>query len=152
MARAVRTISTVEGVGTRPHVPVRLQFYPRVTSLKALVLRLPPALPTARIIGPTREPGSWEELTRRAEAMEVKVREQAPLSEIEDQLVDLYSKWADAAEAKIVEATGMNGRTKIGLRGNNPILFGDPWCPSASPEMMTTDAMRGGGLRRWCGM
>ncbi len=134
MARAVRTISTVEGVGTRPHVPVRLQFYPRVTSLKALVLRLPPALPTARIIGPTREPGSWEELTRRAEAMEVKVREQAPLSEIEDQLVDLYSKWADAAEAEIVEATGMNGRTKIGLRGKQPNFVWRSMVPERKPR------------------
>ncbi len=122
MARAVQAIRTVEGVGTRPHVPVRVQMYPRVTSMRALVLRLPPALPTERIVGPIRETWCWEQLQKRAEKIEMEVRGGVALAAIEEPLMDLFSDWADAAEAEVVEATGMTGRIKMGLRGKQPNL------------------------------
>ncbi len=120
MSRAVQAICTVEGVGTRPQVLVRMQMFPRVTSMKALVLRLPPSLPTRRIMGPLREPQCWRELRSRAEELEEGARKGARHGEIEETLTQLYSDWADATEAEIMEATGTVGQFKTGRRGRQP--------------------------------
>ncbi len=50
LSLGVSSIETVENLGTKPHVPVMIQFHERITSARALFLRRPPPLaPRARV-------------------------------------------------------------------------------------------------------
>ncbi len=60
LALGIRAVSTVENAGTRPHVPVALDFHPRLTAARALFLRLPQAMDVERVIGPVQQEPSWE--------------------------------------------------------------------------------------------
>ncbi len=120
-------IETVEGAGTRPHVPVRLTFRPRLTSIRALHVRAPPQLPTQRMIGPLRKPPDWSDLRARARALTVRAADVSDRcgSDFENDFAALFSSWADRAEEEIVEATGaaFYGEVKkLGLRGKAPLL------------------------------
>ncbi len=120
-------VETVEGAGTRPHVPVRLTFRPRMTSIRALHVRAPPQLPTQRIVGPLRQPPDWADLQARASALADRAADVSDPcgSDFEAAFGDLYSDWADRAEGEIVEATGAcyyGDPKKPGLRGKNPLL------------------------------
>ncbi len=75
MTVGVKTVATVEGAGTRPHVPVRLEFMPRLTTAKALILRMPPRLGTERIHGPLPPPPPWEKTAAIMRALVRRTRE-----------------------------------------------------------------------------
>ncbi len=136
LARAVDKVVTVEGAGTRPHVLVRLQCIPRVTSQRALVLRVPPPMPTERIVGPVRPLPDWGGMVKWAKDLMTRA-ESANLADVENELGTMYEVWADMAEREVAELTGFSP-TKYGLRGRKPKLVWRSTVPEKAKK------------REWC--
>eukprot|EP00972_Heterocapsa_arctica_P002341 339555-Heterocapsa_arctica.AAC.1 len=60
MARRIKEVDIDGSATTTPHRPVILTFHPKLTSLKALGFRRPPALPTELPIGPRPRQQDWQ--------------------------------------------------------------------------------------------
>ncbi len=122
LALAVKSIDTIEDAGTRPHVPVALTFHPRVTTSRALFLRLPQPLPVERVYGPMQREPDWDDV----KTVTRKLAEDARHCNIDGEFIDryraAYSAWADRAEIELVKATGHQDPIKYGLRGREPKL------------------------------
>ncbi len=133
LALGVKAVNTIETAGTRPHVPVALTFHPRITSARALFLRLPPPLPLERVYGPVPADPDWTGI--RAKTMQL--AEDARHCDIDTgfrrRYQEVFSDWADQAEAELVQVTGHQKPIKLGLRGKEPKLV---W-RSIVPEKVT---------------
>ncbi len=121
MAKGVECVSTIERSGIKTHTPVALRFHARLTSLKALALRKPPALGTEALIGPRLPPPDWTPLTRRLGSLAEKAS-RVGRAAVEAEYQQAFERWADLAEQEIHAATG-EPILKAGLRGRAPRLF-----------------------------
>ncbi len=122
LALGVRTVETIEDAGTKPHVPVALTFHSRITTARALFLRLPPPLPTERVYGPVQPDPDWtkaRELTRKLAADAL---ESARDDQFDQRYREAYEEWADLAELEVFQKTHQPDMIKFGLRGREPKL------------------------------
>ncbi len=122
LGKAVAEVSTVEGGALCTHVPVKLRFHPRITSLRALAIRPPPVLPTARVFGPIPAPPDWAAVrtlcTRARDCMGTSTDRQLAQSVVDA----AYLAWAQLAEHELQDITG-HVVDKPGLRGAPPKLI-----------------------------
>ncbi len=102
------------------HVPVVLAFRPRLTSLRSLVIRTPPRLPTQRIVGPTVPLPCWRAVRDQTKAA-VELAKRAPPEVAQAALDEAYKVWAQKAEEELQAITGVS-LPKLGLRGLGPQL------------------------------
>ncbi len=124
LSAGIAAVTTVPRSGLRTHRPVRLEFKPRLTSLRALIIRKPPPMTTERIVGPLREVTGWETIAEEARMLVGKAADATQDEEgIHRRLGELYAWWADLAEEELIECT-YNGHQmpKKGLRGKAPVL------------------------------
>ncbi len=124
LAAGLDAVNAVKGSGLCTHLPVELRFRPRLTSLRALVLRKPPPLATERIIGPLRQVADWGQTAAKARRLAAEAAdERIPVDNLHDRLGSLYKEWVDMAERELVECTyGGHEVPKLGLRGNAPVM------------------------------
>ncbi len=122
-------ISNVRAVNndpvTRPHVPVRLTFHPKLVTARALTLRNPPKLPTERIHGPVLCPPNWENVAANArELLDRARRDDFSVGEdFRRAYAEAYKSWADLAEEEIINSVQLDEPVKkLGLRGREPEL------------------------------
>ncbi len=121
-ALGVKAVDTIETAGTRPHVPVALTFHPRVTSARALFLRLPQALPVERVYGPVPAEPDWTAIKRRTRQLADDARHCGVDHVFRRRYQEAFSEWADQAEVEIIQFTGHQGPVKRGMRGKEPKL------------------------------
>ncbi len=154
MAKGLKSVLAVnDNPITRPHVPVRLAFHPRLVSARALTLRSPPKLPTERIIGPVLPPPDWSAVHERTEQLLRKVRDAtfAANDGFRREYAQLYADWADLAEQEIVDAVKHDQMPKkMGLRGREPELVWRSILPEKPP--MPTKITRDADKWRTAGM
>jgi hypothetical protein len=124
LSAGIASIQTVPLSGLRTHKPVKLEFKPRLTSMRALVIRKPPSISTERIVGPLREVAHWEEIARAAKALVARAADETEdADEVHCRLGELYAWWSDLAEDELMEcAVGGQAMPKRGLRGRAPVL------------------------------
>ncbi len=144
----IRDIATVEDAGTRPHVPVRLEFHPRLTTAKALMLRQPPKMGSRRVFGPLPRPPDWA--TVRDDLRNLITRARQDHFAIDDTFraayEGAYQRWADLAEREIEAAdANMQALPKRGLRGRRPELKWRSILPEKPPSPSEDEAI----LTRW---
>ncbi len=124
LAAGVAAVDVVRRSGVRTHMPVELRFKPRLTTLRALVLRKPPPLAVERIVGPVRDVVDWDPIALEARRLAADASD--PGNELDDlhvRLGKVYKRWADAAEEELVECVvGGKDMPKMGLRANPPVL------------------------------
>ncbi len=143
LAVGVETVATVEGAGTRPHVPVALAFKPRLVTARALVLRQPPKIGTTRVYGPLPPPPV--EWARVAEA----VKELVTMTRTDGFTVDdvfrgklekAYEQWADLAEVEVEAAADDGQELPVkGTRGRRPQLRWRSVLPERPPRPVDDD-------------
>ncbi len=107
--------------GIKTHSPVLLKFHQRLTSLKALALRKPPARGTQPLIGPRVKPPDWTQLTGRLKVLAAKAALKGRAA-VDKEYQEAFECWADLAELEVQRATGEK-LLKGGLRGRMPRLF-----------------------------
>ncbi len=122
LSRAVGEVATVEDGTLATHVPVRLVFHPRVTCLKALSLRSPPALPTERLYGPLPAPPHWRQAAALCEEAMAVVSKGTSMAAAQAAIDDAYAIWAKTADEELQRVTGKyyDGAS---LRGETPRLI-----------------------------
>ncbi len=131
LAAAVERVETVEGTGSRGHVPVALLFKPRVTALRALHIRRPPFLERERVFGPIPPPPDPTAAAEAAEAALAAAR--AESSDVQLRIDRAYARWADLAEQELVQYSGKDVK-KFGERSRMPRLVWRSVVPEASPR------------------
>ncbi len=125
LTAGLSSVRVVEGAGTTPHTPVRLQFHPRLTSARSLVLRRPPPMGTERVFGPLPQPPDWSEVRAQAAVLLAEARKtDFGIDEgFREAYASLYTAWADLAESEVINATTNDVVvSKVGLRGRQPVL------------------------------
>ncbi len=125
MMVGMKAVTLVEGAGTTPHVPVRLEFHPRLTTARTLVLRHPPRLSTERVFGPLPHPPDWDSLRGTVQRLLDKVRDDSFVidGDFRKEYAEAFAAWADLAEDEVIGAT-VNDEPckKRGLRCREPVL------------------------------
>jgi hypothetical protein len=124
LSAGIASIQTVPRSGLRTHKPVRMEFKARLTSLRALVMRKPPAISTERIVGPLRQVAQWDEIAEAARTLVARAADETEDADgIHSDLGNLYAWWSDLAEEELMECA-VDGQTmpKKGLRGRAPVL------------------------------
>ncbi len=135
MACGINTIEAIEGTGLRTHLPVAVTFKPCLAAIRALVVRKPPALSTERIVGPLRAAADWDTLEHDArQLMQHATDEAHDVDDLQARLGALYTRWADEAEAELVEAV-QDGHLipKRHLRGRALVLVWRSILPERPP-------------------
>ncbi len=122
---------------TKPHVPVRITFHPKLVSARALTLRTPPKLSTEKVYGPTLPPPTWSEATESTKKLISRVRD--PNFTVDqgfrDEYSRVYKQWADLAECEIINGAHHEAPIKkTGLRGREPELVWRSVLPERPPE------------------
>ncbi len=133
----IKDITTVEDAGTRPHVPVRVEFRPRLTAAKAMIVRSPPRIGTEMIYGPVPAPPCWVKVRAEASALIAKVKEEGFHidEDFRAQYERCYAAWADGAELEIAAANAdMVAIPKLGLRGRRPVMKWRSVLPERPPK------------------
>ncbi len=120
----IEGVGLINHTGIRTHLPVELRFKPRLSSIRALIIRKPPHLGTERIIGPVREVAEWDALEREAGKLaDDALDEGIPIAELTTRLGEIVRRWSDEAEKELAEVTVDGNRLpKFGLRGRAPVL------------------------------
>ncbi len=140
MACGISTVEAMTGTGIRTHLPVVITFKPCLAAIRALVVRKPPPLATERIVGPLMLVAEWDSLEHDSQQlMEDAVDETNNVDDLQARLGDLYTRWADEAEAELVEAVH-DGRSlpKRHLRGRAPVLVWRSILPERPPPGAST--------------
>ncbi len=133
VALGLAKVSTVEGAGTRPHVPVRATFHPQQVAMRTLVLRKPPPpLAIDRLHGPLRPLPDDSGLEARTNALAERARKD-DRDEVSADFERLFREWADLAEEELAEVTGTK-LSKSGLRGREPRLVWRSIVPERQPK------------------
>ncbi len=121
MADVVEDITTVEMAGISGHTPVQVTFQPRATAKKCLTARMPPRLPTERVVGPIPAPPDYKEAIRKAE----EAKEAASCPELgwdrQRRLDEAYAALANLMELELCDITG-TCLPVLGRRAENPHL------------------------------
>ncbi len=130
LAAAVDDVRTVEAARLKAHVPVRLSFRSKVTAVKALHLRKPPALALDRVYGPLPEPPSWEAAKEDAEAALAAARGRR--DDAAGLLETAHKPWANTVERELEQDWGCSVK-KRGIRGDNPNLVWRSIVPEKGP-------------------
>ncbi len=134
MTDLIRRVGTVEGSGIAGHVPVTLEFKPRATAQKALVLRAPPPLPGERVYGPLPAPPTYSNAMRLAK-LAVRAAERREDGETQQYWLDAaYAAFANDLEEEMCGVTGATIEAK-GKRGRGPSLVWRSILPEAPPEI-----------------
>ncbi len=142
LAAGVDTVATVEGAGTRPHVPVELVFKPRLITARSLVLRQPPRISTSRVYGPLPPPPCWARVAEAASRLvQATRRDDFLCDDAFDVLYErMYEDWSDLAECELEaaaeEATEL---PKHGLRGRRPQMRWRSILPERPPAPLDFD-------------
>ncbi len=131
MAAAIDKVSVVEASGVKGHVPVALDFKSRVTTLRALHLRRPPAMETERVYGPLPPPPDGSRARRAAEDALRAAREEDP--NVQELLDVAYREWADIAEIELADYAASPPK-QWGERGRLPNLVWRSVVPENSPR------------------
>ncbi len=132
MAAAVEAISTVECTDIKGHVPVTLRFKPRVTALRALHLRMPPAIEKERVYGPLPPTPDASAAMRAAERALAAAR--AGDEDAQACLDWAYAEWANLAEQELVQYAGAPIK-KMGERAKLPHLAWRAVVPEKAPAL-----------------
>ncbi len=145
----VDTVTVVEGAGTRPHVPVALSFKPRLTTARALVLRMPPPIGTTRVHGPLPPPPEeWNSVADEVAELVKKTRDDGFIADegFEQQLERAYEGWADLAELEVEAAADDARELPVrGTRGRRPQLRWRSVLPERPPRPFDDDDL----LTKW---
>ncbi len=144
LADGIESVGLIQHTGIRTHLPVELRFKPRLTSIRALVIRKPPPLGTERIIGPLRQVADWGELEEEATELAADaLKESMPIEGLKKRLGELFRRWADEAEKELAEAT-VEGKQlpKYGLRGRAPVLVWRSILPEKPRQSGDGDSVR----------
>ncbi len=120
MEQGIARVDTDERGLIKTHVPVRVEFRPRMTMLRGLAIRVPPKIPIERVYGPTRPLPRWDDVRQRTREA-VRVAKQAAHAQAQEALDSAYEVWAQTAETELQELTGCE-LPKKGLRGRSPRL------------------------------
>ncbi len=144
MAKGVESVSVVERSGVKTHAPVVLRFHARLTSLKALALRKPPALGAEPLIGPRLPPPDWGPLTAALRTLSAKATRKGGAA-VDKEFQAAFERWADLAEKELHAATGVP-TVKAGTRGRPPRLFWrsilpEKVCPRSSDAVVAVRAL-----------
>ncbi len=132
LAAAVDKMSVVEAAGIKGHTPVLMEFKARVTTLRALHLRNPPAISAERVYGPLLPPPDWGRARKAADdALRAARRSD---SEIQRYLDDAYRAWADLAEEELADFAASPPK-KWGERGRLPNLIWRSVVPEGAPRL-----------------
>ncbi len=124
LSAGIERVSTVPRTGLKTHTPVMLTFKPRLTSIRALVIRQPPRMKTERIVGPLRQVADWRGIAERAKALADDAADEAnDIEDLHERLGNIYTEWADLAEEELIECT-VDGQLmpKRGTRGRAPVM------------------------------
>ncbi len=89
LSAAIDEVRTVEATGVKGHTPIMLKFRPKVTSVKALHIRKPPAMELERVYGPILPPPCWRQAREKAEEALAAARDNA--EDAEDLLEAAYA-------------------------------------------------------------
>ena len=141
LARGLASVGVDSMSTLRPHSPVDMIFHPKLTSLKALGFRRPPAIPLDPITGPRPRPESWEGISERAVWVADEAFRQGK-GWAARQFSSLYQQWADTAERELVAVTGVE-LPVTGTRGRGPKLV---WRPIMPAEGVRTSAREDAAL------
>ncbi len=120
LEQGLERVATREDGVIKTHVPVVASFRPRLTMLRALVVRTPPRMPTRRLFGPIPPPPDWSDV-RRATQEATRAAKKDRAADAQAALDLAYEKWAGLAEWELRDATGAEV-PKMGLRGSLPRL------------------------------
>ncbi len=134
MTDLIRRVGTVEGSGIAGHVPVTLDFKPRATAQKALVLRAPPPLPCERVYGPLPAPPTYSNAMRLAK-LAVRAAERREDGATQQYWLDAaYAAFANDLEEEMCGVTGaaIEARRKKGAKALR--WRGGRYCPKAQPR------------------
>ncbi len=148
MAKGLKSVRAVnDNPITRPHVPVRITFHPRLVTARALTLRMPPRLPTERVVGPVPPPPDWSDVQQRTRQLLQKVRDTTFTADddFRREYSQIYTEWADLAELEVVDAVKHEqAPKKMGLRGREPELVWRSILPERppAPTRLTENANR----------
>ncbi len=103
-AAAVERVEVIEGTGAKGHVPIRLAFKARATTLRALHLRRPPRLGRERVYGPLPPPPDWGLARKAAEDALAAARGNG--ADVQELMDRAYRSWADLAEEELADFVG----------------------------------------------
>ncbi len=145
LALGIKAVTTVENAATRPHIPVALDFHPRLTAARALFLRLPQPMEVERVFGPVQKEPDWSQLRETTRLLIDRAKlGHAGRADFDALYHKAYSDWADIAELEIYRATGHCQPMKFGLRGKDPKLVWRSIIPErvADPADASTIAWR----------
>ncbi len=131
-AAAVDKVEALEAAGIKGHVPVRLTFKPRATTVRALQLRKPPRLQTERVYGPLPPPPDWRAPQAAAEAALTAARQRRDDTQL--LLDEAYRQWADLAEVELADWSGQPPK-KWGERGRLPRFVWRSVLPEVTPVL-----------------
>ncbi len=138
MAVGIQQVKTVEDARTRPHVPVAVEFMPRLVAARTLVLRMPPKISTERVFGPLPPPPNWAEVKDGIMGLVRETRKDNFVigDAFRDKCEEMYQLWSDLAEVEIEGASAdALPLPKKGTRGRRPEL---KW-RSVLPELPLKD-------------
>ncbi len=124
LADGIEGVTPIPLTGIKTHLPIQLAFKPRLSSIRALVIRKPPPMATERIIGPVREIVDWSDLERETRQLATDAMDPAfDIDVLRQRLGDSFRQWADLAEEELMESV-VDGYAmpRRGLRGRKPVL------------------------------
>ncbi len=144
MADAVAEVRVVEGTGVKTHTPTEAVFHPRLTSLKALSLRMPPNILREEVFGPRPPPPPWHDINVAMDELVHFIKKGGEYHQADKLLEELYGLWVDTAECELVGITG-TALPKMGTRSGPPCLV---W-RSILPEVSRSPPPSGAAALAW---
>jgi hypothetical protein len=144
MADMVAKVCTVEGTGVKTHAPTAAVFHERLTSLKALALRMPPDIKREEVYGPRPPPPPWEGIIAAVDKLVTFIKADGDYQQADKLLEDLYELWVDQAEGELADVTG-TALPSHGKRSGGPRLV---W-KSVLPEVKRAPPPSGASALAW---
>ncbi len=118
--QGIRAVTAGNNAIVKTHVSVTLASRPRLTTLRALALRVPPKMPIERVNGPPRPLPKCDDVKKQTERA-VRAARREPAAQAQKQLNGAYRSWAQRAEQELEALTG-SWLPKAGCLGQPPRL------------------------------